>query len=836
MGRSESRTLLLLGGGFEQCAAVRVARGLGYRVLVADDAPAPPAAALADEFLQTCLKDPARFHRDLARLEFHGVFTHAAELAIEQAMVAERFGLPGPTVEAARRGTLKDLRIAALRAAGVRVPDFQILHAEDSADSWLAAAQAISYPLVAKPNDDKGARGVRWIPSSEDLLRYRAEQIPPGQHATFLLESFEEGLQLSTETLLVEGEARWTSIALRHYDGMERFHPFLIEDGHSMGIELERELLLEMERAVLASAAAIGLSTGVLKGDLLVPHDGAPFVLEMAVRTSGGRFADLVAPLHHGVQILEPLVRLAMGDPIDPASLDPSPMRRGVSQRFLYLPEGDRATRIPDLDPFLALPHVEEIVLQDAFLDSPVQAPIRSHHDRIGYVVCTGANRREADERALGLARELEAEMGSSHPLAPPPPANLPTPDSMRRTAVVIGAGCYVLGDSFGDGVVLPTLLDCIREGTIDRIVLAVRTPRDAAFHRRLADLSVRLGVTARIEEFLIDGPADLDGLRLEDAMAFLCTPDTSHFEYAAHLLQRRVPTWVVKPLTGTGAESEQLDALSEANATPLFVDYHKRFDPSFAKLKGLVDRGSLGRPLLVSVQYTQPARLPLQDLAAWSTDLDVFQYIGCHFVDLLFYLLPQARPCRVSATGIPGRLASEGGPRFDLVHTALDLSIPAPRSRSSALLRADFAVGWNDPEGTPAKSHQRVELVFERGRVLVDQKERGFEVWTDAGFEEVNPHFLQILPDPSSGAMCVRGYGPESIRRFLAVREDPHLMDRNALPWSRSAKRTDAILDGVRRSLQDAGAWVALEAAVPNAALPSDSVPMPEQALQGEL
>jgi predicted dehydrogenase len=379
----------------------------------------------------------------------------------------------------------------------------------------------------------------------------------------------------------------------------------------------------------------------------------------------------------------------------------------------------------------------------------------------------------------------------------------------VRRTAIVVGAGSYVVGDSFGPGVVLPTLLDLERAGRLDRILLVTRSPRPAGFWERVDAHRRDLESEAVVEEVVLDGDAGLGDLPFHEAAAFVSVPDPCHAEYARLFLERGTPTWLVKPMTGRGDESRELERSARERGVPLWVDYHKRFDASNLWLRRLIDSGELGRPLMMSVQYSQPRRLPLEDLAAWSGAVDVFQYIGCHYVDLGLFLFQGARPTRVSATGMPGRLAASGGPAHDLVHAALDLGFPDGRS-----LRMDFQVGWNDPDGTPAKSHQRVELTFEAGRVIADQKERGLERWSDDGFAQENPWFFQVLPDHSLGRNRVSGYGPESLRRFLAALDDERALASPDLPWAASALRTDEVLDAVRTSLERGGEWVGVVAA----------------------
>ncbi len=404
------RRLALLGGGSEQVIAVRVAQALGYDVVVFDDTDQPPAAQLANACVRTTIKDADALLAAARPLRIEGVFTHAAELAVEQAMLAERLGLPGLSVDAAERGTLKHLRIRALEESGIRVPAHRRVAVDEPRAAWHVAASAVGYPLVAKPCNEKGARGVQLVRDAAALDVYFDARESALASPVFLLESFEIGMQISSESVFTGGRSVWHAMALRHYNGMERFHPYLIEDGHSMPLELEPRLRSNIEALIDACAESIGVRDGVLKGDLLVRDDGTIFVIEMAARTSGGRFADFVTPLHCGVNVLEALIPLAMGDAFDPAVLEPR-AHRGVSQRFVFLAEGSRAARAPRAELMRVASPTEAVVFQPRFLATLEQAPIRSHHDRIGYVVCTGETRDDADRSALDLCAALHEDM-----------------------------------------------------------------------------------------------------------------------------------------------------------------------------------------------------------------------------------------------------------------------------------------------------------------------------------------------------------------------------------------------------------------------------------------
>jgi predicted dehydrogenase len=376
------------------------------------------------------------------------------------------------------------------------------------------------------------------------------------------------------------------------------------------------------------------------------------------------------------------------------------------------------------------------------------------------------------------------------------------------RSALVIGAGSYAVGDSFGHGVVLPSLIELVRAGRVADICIAVRSPRSPEFWSRVDALTREMGAEVEITELVFTGLGDLEGLDLSNTAAFVCVPDTVHVEYLDFFVDHGVPTWVVKPICGDGSVALRIADKARSASVPLWVDYHKRFDANNRLLKEVVDVGAQGRMLLYSVQYSQPATVPLRELKAWSSDINVFQYLGCHYVDQVLFLHPDCVPERVSATGLTGSLKRSGGPEYDIIHAIVDF-----RLAGGEVLRGDFNIAWNDPVGASAKSHQRVEAQFEHGRVIADQKRRGFELWGAEKIEDVNPYFFQLLPDSSeSGIRRASGYGFSSIANFIDRMDSAASLKSTLLPWAWNSCKVDVVIDGVRESINTGGEWCSLK------------------------
>jgi predicted dehydrogenase len=377
----------------------------------------------------------------------------------------------------------------------------------------------------------------------------------------------------------------------------------------------------------------------------------------------------------------------------------------------------------------------------------------------------------------------------------------------MIKDAIIVGSGSYVIGDSFGRGVVLPSLLYLQKTGKIRNIILAVRSERSPKFYNELEDFKKLLNTKYTPEIIIYKSIEDLIKLDLKNSLAFIAIPDNVHFEISSFFIKNYVPIWIVKPLTGNFESSKKLCELSLINNTKIWVDYHKRFDPSNLKIKEAISSGNFGDLNVYSVQYSQPSILPLNDLKFWSKDLNVLQYIGCHYIDQMFFLYPDLQFDRISCHGIEGFLIKNDGPRYDTIHCIIDF-----KTNNDKLIKFDLNVSWSDPKYSPGKSHQRVDLQFENGRIIADQKHRGMEIWSDNRFEQVNPDFFQIYLNPFTEENSPYGYGFESINKFISIEtniNNTKINDSKIFPWAINCLNTDFILSKAEESLKDNAAWI---------------------------
>ena len=401
------KKILILGGSREQLIAVNIAKEFGLKVAVFDGSEDAVCRKYSDEFYCFNIKDKDLLKENAIKCSPDGVLVHAAELAIEGALISTWLGLPGISVESARIATEKKSRLEKFKEFGILMPEHRSITGLAAYEEWLSVSDEIGFPFVVKPNSLAGARGVQLIENELQIRSYFADKDTfKSEH--FIFEQYIEGEQLSTESILFKGEILHTAIAFRHYDTTKLLRPYLIEDGHSFPYEISSSLQSKINEIVKLSAKALGIESGVLKGDLIVDHKDSVFTIEMAARTSGGRFADTVVPMASGVNILYPLIRMAMGMNLDLDELKPKAIR-GISQRFIFPQSVKSQNTLLGLTRYLQSSDVLEYYIDPLLIQGYSERTIQCHGDRLGYIITGGKSREAADKLALAIVRGLES-------------------------------------------------------------------------------------------------------------------------------------------------------------------------------------------------------------------------------------------------------------------------------------------------------------------------------------------------------------------------------------------------------------------------------------------
>ena len=399
--------MLIIGGGVFQVPAIKTAKSMGLKVVVTDYNPEAEGMLLADYPIEVSTRNinltvniAKQFHRSCP---LDGVMTVGTDASQTVAAVADALNLPGIPFEVAERATDKIKMRQVLKEKGVPVPDFRPIW---TLEECQQAIQDMPLPLVIKPCDNMGARGVRKIERLDDLISAFREAKEASISGKLILEEFMEGPELSLDALVFEGSIHITGVA----DRIIERAPYFVEIGHTLPSALPEKQQAKAVAVFKQAISALGIDIGAAKGDIKITPEG-PKIVEIAARLSGGWMSAYTYPLSTGVNLYKAAIQIALGE----TPTDLKPKTSLVSAERSLLPPPGKILSIQGVEEARKIKGVKEIILMKEAGDMAEEP--RSNLGKVGYVITVGKTREEAI-RINDLAREiLKIEIGASNDL-----------------------------------------------------------------------------------------------------------------------------------------------------------------------------------------------------------------------------------------------------------------------------------------------------------------------------------------------------------------------------------------------------------------------------------
>ena len=377
----------------------------------------------------------------------------------------------------------------------------------------------------------------------------------------------------------------------------------------------------------------------------------------------------------------------------------------------------------------------------------------------------------------------------------------------------------YVSGrGTEGYGTIFPAIIEWKRKGNNldDVYMIGKNGVHSHQAFEKVKSLQKISGVNINIEAYpnkdQIDPEAYVKILKAieQPACAIVAVPDHLHYEVTKNCLESGFHTLVMKPLTPTTKEANELIKIADEKKLYGAVEFHKRWDKQNLMLRDNLMNGRIGEPLYCWVEYSQRKIIPEEIFREWIENTNPLQYLGVHYLDIVSFATG-AKPVRVMAVGQKNWLTKKGINVYDSIQCIVEWKIENGNIFSQTLL-----VNWIDPENTTAMSDQKIKFVGTKGRFNSDQKDRGIEIISDSENIEVpNPDFCRPY---GTEKITWRGYGIESITNFLC---DAFEITNNKItpsdlegfrPTFKEALVSTTILELASKSLHDEGKWYSIK------------------------
>ena len=299
---------------------------------------------------------------------------------VMMARIAEKYGFPFYSVETAKWSTDKFQMKQRFKEGGVP-------HAQGRLISKAEEAEGMVYPVIVKPRDNSGSRGVKLCRSKEELEASMNEALEVSKLDTVLVEEFIEGPEYSIEGLHHDGKSE----VIQFTEKKTTEFPYNVELGHIQPANISEENQQKIREIVSKIGVALHFENCPSHTELKINERGI-FVIETSPRLGGDYITSTLTPLSTGVNLEDELLKISLGETINP---QPKPVQySGV--RFFSFEEGSVIKHVPDSEFVKSWPHVVDFSFN--LKEGEKVNRITSSLNRYGHLTLTAGNRDAIEE------------------------------------------------------------------------------------------------------------------------------------------------------------------------------------------------------------------------------------------------------------------------------------------------------------------------------------------------------------------------------------------------------------------------------------------------------
>lgn len=255
--------------------------------------------------------------------------------------VANRLGLVANSDGAVLRSTNKHLMRETFAEHGDPSPKSVV--AQEGAG--IPDVTGMTFPLIVKPTDRSGSRGIQKIEDEAQLPDALAGAFSCSWEHRAVIEEYLVGEEFSVEFVSWEGRHHFLQLTKKFTTGA----PHFIETGHVEPGQVAPDAIERIERVVAHALDSLGVRYGASHSEIMVDDQGCPHIVEIGSRMGGDCIGSDLVQLSTGIDFVGAVVDISLG--VEP-DLRPAHPARFSAVRFVFSQEDvDVLDRICAEDP-----------------------------------------------------------------------------------------------------------------------------------------------------------------------------------------------------------------------------------------------------------------------------------------------------------------------------------------------------------------------------------------------------------------------------------------------------------------------------------------------------
>ena len=171
----------------------------------------------------------------------------------------------------------------------------------------------LSYPIIVKPTDRSGSRGIFKLESDEKLSEAIDAAIAEGFEGKALVEEFVEGEEYSVEHISFEGKHYFLAMTLKYTTGA----PHFIETGHLEPAPVGAKTLDRVKAVVAHALDTLEIRNGASHAEIKISSDGTIKIIEIGARMGGDCIGSDLVRYSTGYDFVRMVIQVACGEAPD---------------------------------------------------------------------------------------------------------------------------------------------------------------------------------------------------------------------------------------------------------------------------------------------------------------------------------------------------------------------------------------------------------------------------------------------------------------------------------------------------------------------------------------
>lgn len=304
------KKIVVIGANYFQNPLIEKAKELGYETHVFAWKSGDIGEQTADYFYPISIVEKEQILEECRRIMPEAVVSVGSDLAVLTVNhVARKLGLPCNPRETDLCATNKYLMRQAMKDAGLNTPRF----IKSDINLTAEALDSMEFPLIVKPTDRSGSRGVCKVWNYEEAKNAVVNACSESFENCAIIEEVIEGEEYSCECISQNGIHHVLAYTKKYTTDA----PDYIETAHLEPSDLTETQQKFIEAEIKKGLNALHITTGASHTEFRINKKGKVHIIEIGARMGGDCIGTHLVPLSTGYDFTKMVIDAAGGISID---------------------------------------------------------------------------------------------------------------------------------------------------------------------------------------------------------------------------------------------------------------------------------------------------------------------------------------------------------------------------------------------------------------------------------------------------------------------------------------------------------------------------------------